>query len=229
MAKRGKKYNQIKTKRTSQEVSLEKALKEVRKLSYSKFDGSVELHVATSLPKDTDAKSVKGSVSLPHSSGTTVKIAVFTTPDKVEVAKKAGADIVGLDDLVKSIKGGKVDFDVAIATPDVMAKIAVLGKELGPKGLMPNPRTGTVTEDLEKAIKEYKQGKTNFSADAQGGLHMKVGSLKMDDNQITENINTAFTAIFTAIGKQSSNVIRKSYLAPTMGPSIQFTYEVQEN
>src|SRR5690606_23509512 len=110
----------------NQEVTLENAIKEVRKLSYSKFDGSVELHVATNLPKDTDAKSVKGSVSLPHSSGSSARIAVFTTPDKVEVAKKAGADIAGLDDLIKDVKAGKVEFDVAIATPDVMAKIAVL-------------------------------------------------------------------------------------------------------
>ncbi len=228
MAKRGKKYNQIKTKRPAQELSLESAIKEVRKLSYSKFDGSVELHVATNLPKDTDAKSVKGSVSLPHSSGSTAKIAVFTTPDKADVAKKSGADIVGLDDLIKDIKAGKIEFDVAIATPDVMAKIAVLGKELGPKGLMPNPRTGTVTEDLETTVGEYKKGKINFSADAQGGIHMKVGSLKMDDNQIVENINTAFTSIFSALNKQSQSVIRRSHLAPTMGPSVEFTYTVQE-
>ncbi|KKR06381.1 MAG: 50S ribosomal protein L1 [candidate division WS6 bacterium GW2011_GWF2_39_15] len=225
MARRGKKYVNTAKKIETKEYTLEQALKVVKTASYSKFGGSVELHVAISLPKDKDAKSIKGAVSLPHSTAKNVIVAVFATPENAKAALAAGADKAGLEDLVKEVQSGKITFDVAIATPDVMAKIAVLGKELGPKGLMPNPKTGTVTADVAKTVKEYKQGKMTFKADEQGGIHIAVGKLDLDDAKIVENIKVAVTAIEEAIGKSFSTVTRRTYLAPTMGKAVKFKYE----
>jgi large subunit ribosomal protein L1 len=229
MARRGKKYKQIREKRDTKEYSLEDAIKKVKPLSYSKFTGSLELHIAITLPKDMDAKSVKGAVALPHSSGeSSTRVYVFTSPDGAAKAKKAGADAAGLEDLIKEVQSGKINFDVAIATPDAMPKIAVLGKELGPKGLMPNPKTGTVTEDIEKTVAEYKKGKQTFATDEQGGIHVSVGSLDMEDEKLIENIKTVFTAVETAVGKQFAAVVRKLHLAPTMGPSVKFYYTAEQ-
>lgn len=229
MARRGKKYIETKAKRETREFTLEEAVKKVKPLSYSKFTGSVELHIALSLPKDMDPKSVKGAVSLPHSAGkATTKVAVFTSPEGAKKALSAGADMAGLEELIKEVQSGKINFDVAIATPDVMPKIAVLGKELGPKGLMPNPKTGTVTDDLETTVAEYKKGKQTFAADAQGGIHVGVGKLDLKEEQLLENIKTVFSAVESAVGKQFGAVVRRLYLAPTMGPSVKFYYSAEE-
>jgi large subunit ribosomal protein L1 len=224
--KRGKKYKKIiKDLDRSETYSLEDGIKKVKSLSYSKFTGTLELHADIVVGKDKDPKSIKGSVSLPHSvSGKGVKIAVFTTPDKEAEAKKAGADIVGLEKLMKDIKAGKIEFDVAIATPFVMAKIAVLGKELGPKGLMPNPKVGTVTDDITSVVEEYKKGKQTFTCDASGVIHMGVGKLDMEDEKLIENIHTAISAIETAVGKGYMQAIKRLHLAPTMGPSVKVNY-----
>lgn len=223
--KRGKKYTELrKDLDRSKMYSIEEAIKKVKKLSYSKFTGTLELHMDIKVPKDRDAKSIKGSISLPHSTGNQdIKIAVFTE-DKVDEAKKAGADFVGLDDLIKDVKEGNIDFDVAIATPSVMPKIAVLGKELGPKGLMPNPKTGTVTDDIASTIEEYKKGKQTFSCDSSGVIHMAVGKLDMDDEKLIENIHEAVKAIETAVGRNYVQTINKLHLAPTMGPSAKVRY-----
>ena len=223
--KRGKKYTKLeKDLDRSKIYSLEDAVKKAKSLSYSKFVGSLELHVDLNLPKDKDAKSLKGSVSLPYSTGKkSVKIAVFTE-DKVDEAKKAGADFVGLDNLIKDIKEKKIDFDVAIATPSVMPKIAVLGKELGPKGLMPNPKTGTVTDDIISTISEYKKGKQTFTCDPSGVVHMSVGKLDMEDDKLIENIHEAVKAIEVVVGKNHTQIINKLHLAPTMGPSTKVKY-----
>ncbi len=224
MARRGKKYIEIIKKKVTAEHSLADAVKKVKTLSYSKFPGSIDMHVAISLPKDKDAKSIKGAVSLPHTVAkeTNIKIAVFTTKENEKAAKDAGADMVGLEDLIKDVQAGKANFDIAIASPDVMAKIAVLGKELGPKGLMPNPKTGTVSDDIAATVSEFKKGKISFSADAQGGIHMKVGNIKQDDAQIIENIGVALKAIEQTVGKTVTSLLKKSYLSPTMGPSVKF-------
>ena len=226
MATRGKKYVQIKkATKEVKEYSLAEALKIAKKTSYSKFIGTMELHVAVTLPKDKEARSVKGAVSLPYSSGKTVKIYVFTTPENVKAALEAGADKAGLEDLMKEVRDGKIGFDVAIATPDVMAKLAVLGKELGPKGLMPNPKTGTVTNDVAKTVKEYKQGKISFAADEQGGIHINVGKLDLDDAKLTENITVALKAIEEVYGKTLPQILRGLHLSPTMGTSVKFKFE----
>ena len=227
--KRGKKYKKvIKGLDRSDVYSLENAVKKVKELSYSKFVGSLELHADINIPKDKDPKSIKGGVSLPHSKGTNdVKIAVFTK-DKQDEAKKAGADFYDLEKLMKNIKDGNIEFDVAIATPSVMSQIAVLGKELGPRGLMPNPKVGTVTDDIATVVEEYKKGKQTFTCDVSGAIHMKVGTLDMENEELMENIHEAIKAIEAAVGKNYEQAINKLHLAPTMGPSVKIGYSKPE-
>jgi large subunit ribosomal protein L1 len=224
--KRGKTYKKtIKDLDRSETYSLEDGIKKVKALSYSKFVGSLELHADIAVSKDKDPKSIKGGITFPHSTGSKdTKIAVFTTPDRDEEAKKAGADIVGLEKLMKDVKAGKIEFDIAIATPSVMPQIAVLGKELGPKGLMPNPKVGTVTEDITSVVEEYKKGKQTFTCDASGVIHMSVGKLDMEDEKLIENIHEAVKAIEVAVGKGYMQAINRLHLAPTMGPSIKVNY-----
>ena len=226
MGSRGKKYKKIAEKKEVKVYSLKEAIQKAKQYSYSSFKGTIELHAALKLTKDLEPKSIKGSVSLPHLESKEVKIAVFTTPADEKKAKEAGADMVGTEDIIKEVKEGKINFDVAIATPEVMPQIAQLGKELGPKGLMPNPKTGTVTNDIKHAINEYKKGKTNFAADNQGVIHMAVGKIDLEDEKIQENVKEALQAIASTVGnKEINQIIRKTHLAPTMGPSVQFKLE----
>jgi large subunit ribosomal protein L1 len=223
--KRGKKYEKsVKDLNKSKTYSLEEGIKKAKELSYSKFVGSLELHADIKVPKDKDPKSIKGSLSLPHSGGSTdVKIAVFTK-DKQDEAKKAGADFFDFDKLVKDVKEGKVEFDVAIATPAVMSEIAILGKELGPRGLMPNPKVGTVTEDVATVVEEYKKGKQTFACDPSGVIHMKVGKLDMETEELIENVHEAVKSIEAAVGRNYEQAINKLHLAPTMGRSVKVSY-----
>ena len=224
--KRGKIYKKL-TKNLDRTVSysLKDGVKKAKELSYSKFVGSLEIHVDLKLPKDKDPKSLKGGVSLPHATSTKdVKVAVFCTPEKEDEAKKAGADFVGMEAIMKDVKEGKIEFDVAIATPSVMPKIAVLGKELGPKGLMPNPKSGTVTDDIAEAVSEYKKGKQTFACDPSGVVHMNVGKIDLDDEKLIENIHIAVQAIADVIGKTPELTVERMHLAPTMGPSVKVVY-----
>jgi large subunit ribosomal protein L1 len=225
--KRGKKYEKtVKDLDKTKTYSLEEGIEKVKQLSYSKFTGSLELHADIKLPKDKDPKSIKGSLSLPHSDGRdsgNTKVAVFTK-DKQEEAKKAGADFFDFDKLVKDVKVGNIEFDVAIATPSVMSEIAILGKELGPRGLMPNPKLGTVTEDIATAVAEYKKGKQTFACDGSGVIHMKVGKLDMDTKELVENVHEAIKAIEVAVGRSYDQIINKVHLAPTMGHSVKINY-----
>lgn len=229
MATRGKKYTKIKKAQPNDAMPLKQAVSEVKKLSYSSFDGTIELHLTLKLPKDTDVKSLKGSVSLPHSTGTKeVKVAVFCTPENEAAAKDAGADIYNLEQLMADVKAGKVEFDVAIATPDIMPQIAMLGKELGPRGLMPNPKTGTVTEDVATAVKEYKQGKLTFKCDDSGNMHFPVGKISMEDEKVIENVMAAISAASDVVGRRPAQLVTKAHLAPTMGPSVKVKFEFEE-
>lgn len=224
--KRGKIYKKL-TKNLDRTVSysLKDGVKKAKELSYSKFVGSLEIHVDLKLPKDKDPKSLKGGVSLPHATSTKdVKVAVFCTPEKEDEAKKAGADFVGMEAIMKDVKEGKIEFDVAIATPSVMPKIAVLGKELGPKGLMPNPKSGTVTDDIAEAVSEYKKGKQTFACDPSGVVHMNVGKIDLEDEKLIENIHVAVQAIADVIGKTPELTVERMHLAPTMGPSVKVVY-----
>ncbi len=228
--KRGKKYIKVsKDLDRNKSYSLEEGLKEVKKTSYSKFVGSLEVHFDIVVPKDRDPKSIKGAVSLPHSTDVkSVTIAAFVTPDKEKDAKDAGADFVGLDKLIKDIKENKITFDVAIAIPSVMPKIAVLGKELGPKGLMPNPKNGTVTDDIASAIGEYKKGKQTFACDTSGVIHIKAGKLDIDDDKLIENVHVAVLAVEDVLGKPYNQSIVRMHIAPTMGPSYKIEYKKAE-
>jgi large subunit ribosomal protein L1 len=223
--KRGKKYEKsVKDLNKSKTYSLEEGIRKAKELSYSKFVGSLELHADIKVPKDKDPKSIKGSLSLPHSDGSAdVKIAVFTK-DKQDEAKKAGADFFDFDKLVKDVKAGNVEFDVAIATPSVMSEIAILGKELGPRGLMPNPKVGTVTEDVATVVEEYKKGKQTFACDPSGVIHMKVGKLDMETEELIENVHEAVKSIEAAVGRNYEQAINKLHLAPTMGHSVKVSY-----
>ncbi len=223
MAKRGKKYRKILEKKENKVYNLNEAILQVKQLSYSSFPATIELHAALKLTKDLEPKSIKGTLSLPHSESKTVKIAAFTTPADEKKAKEAGADLIGTENIIKDIKAGKINFDIAIATPEVMPQIAQLGKELGPKGLMPNPKTGTVTDDIKNAIAEYKKGKINFAADSEGVVHLAVGKIDLEDKKIEENIKETLQAIVSAVnGREIHQTIRKTHLAPTMGPSVEF-------
>ncbi len=228
--KRGKKYIKItKDIEKNKVFSLEEAIKEVKKTSYSKFIGSLELHFDIVIPKDRDPKSIKGAVSLLHSTDVkSVTIAAFVTPDKEKDAQDAGADFVGLEKLIKDIKENKITFDVAIATPSVMPKIAVLGKELGPRGLMPNPKNGTVTDDIASAIGEYKKGKQTFACDTSGVIHIKAGKLDMDDEKLIENVHVAVSAVEDVLGKPYNQSVVRMHIAPTMGPSYKIEYKKAE-
>lgn len=224
--KRGKKYKKItQDLDRSASYTLQQGIKKIKTLSYSKFPGTLEIHVDVKIPKDKDPKSLKGAVSLPNTTNTKdIKIAVFCTPDREEEARNAGADFVGLDNLIKDIKENEPHFDVAIAIPSVMPKIAILGKQLGPKGLMPNPKNGTVTENISEAVSEYKKGKQTFMCDPSGVIHMGVGSLDMEDEKLEENIHTAISAISEVVGKPYDQIIQRMYICPTMGPSIKIAY-----
>lgn len=228
--KRGKKYIKvIKDLDRSKNYSVEEAIKEAKQLSYSKFVGTLEVHFDIKIPKDRDPKSIKGAISLPHSSGTkTVKVAVFTTPDMDKVASQAGADFVGLENLIKDVKAGKIEFDVAIATPSVMPKIGILGKELGQKGLMPSPKNGTVTEDIAATVAEYKKGKQTFACDTSGVIHMSAGKLDLEDEKLLENVHACVIALEEVLGKGYTQAMDRMHLAPTMGPSFKIEYSKPE-
>lgn len=226
---RGKKYIESRKKQPNKKQPMSKAIEAVKKLDYSGFDGSVELSLKMKLGKDVDAKSVKGSVTLPHTSDTSdTKIAVFASSDKQKEAKEAGADFTNLEELIESVKAGNIEFDVAIATPEVMGQIAVLGKELGPRGLMPNPKTGTVTEDIASTVAAYKKGKKTFACSTSGVINMSVGKLSMTDEQIKENIMEAIDATSHAVNKKPGQAILAAHLAPTMGPSVEVSLELEE-
>jgi large subunit ribosomal protein L1 len=223
---RGKRYiDSIKNYNPKKTFTLKEGVEKVKQLSYSNFTGTLEVHANIIVPKDRDPKSIKGTYTLPHSLGKTdIKIAVFCPPELEDEAKDAGADIVGLKKLINDIKAGKIDFDVAIATPSVMSDIAILGKELGPRGLMPNPKNNTITDNLKEAIKEYKAGKQTFSCDESGVIHMKAGKLDMNTKDLVENVETCIKAITETLNKPYEQAINKLHLAPTMGASVKIDY-----
>lgn len=169
------------------EYSLDDASKVLKEISFTKFDSSVDLDIRLGVdPKKSD-QMVRGVVSLPHGIGKTVRVLVLCTPDKVQDAKDAGADHVGLDEYIQKIEGGWTDIDVIICTPTVMAKVGKLGKVLGPRGLMPNPKSGTVTLEVGKAVKEVKAGKIDFKIDKQGIIHVSIGKASFSADKIRDN------------------------------------------
>ena len=201
---------------------LSEAAKLVKEITVVKFDSSVDIAVRLGVdPRNAD-QMVRGSVKLPHGIGKSVRVLVLCTPDKVDEAKAAGADHVGLDDYIEKIKGGWTDIDVIITTPSVMGKVGALGRILGPRGLMPNPKTGTVTMEVGKAVEETKAGKIDFKVDKTGIIHASVGKASFDAQKIYENANEVLQTI--AKLKPSSakgTYFRSISLSSTMSPGIR--------
>ncbi len=201
--------------------SLKDASTLVKEINCTKFDSSVDVHVRLGVdPKKAD-QAIRGTVTLPHGTGKTKKVLVLCTPDKEADAKAAGADFVGLDEFITKIEGGWTDIDVIIATPAVMPKIGKLGKVLGPRNLMPNPKTGTVTNDVAAAVNEVKGGKIAFKVDKAGIVHASVGRISFAPEKIAENITEFLGALIKAKPSTAKGTYLKSiYMASTMSPGI---------
>ena len=201
--------------------SLKEASALVKEINTTKFDSSVDLHISLGVdPKKAD-QAVRGTVSLPHGTGKTKKVLVLCTPDKEEAAKAAGADFVGLDEFITKIEGGWTDVDVIIATPSVMPKIGRLGKVLGPRNLMPNPKTGTVTNDVVAAINDVKGGKIAFKVDKVGIIHASIGRVSFSSDKIEANSQELINAIIKLKPATSKGIYLKGLsMASTMSPGI---------
>jgi large subunit ribosomal protein L1 len=194
----------------------------VKKISYTKFDASVDMDIRLGVDPRKANQMVRGSVALPHGTGKTIKVLVLCTPDKEDEAKAAGADYVGLDEYITKIKGGWTDIDVVITMPSVMAKVGGLGKILGPRGLMPNPKTGTVTMDVGKAVVETKAGKIDFKVDKFGIIHSSIAKVSFDKNQIIENASELVQTIIKLKPTSAKGTYIKSiYMSSTMSPGVQ--------
>jgi large subunit ribosomal protein L1 len=205
----------------NKQYSLRDASSLVKEANTAKFDASVDLHIRLGVdPKKAD-QSIRGTVSLPHGTGKTKKVLVLCTPDKEADAKAAGADFVGLDEFIQKIEGGWVDVDVIVATPSVMPKIGKLGKILGPRNLMPNPKTGTVTNDVAAAVNEVKGGKIAFKIDKAGIIHASIGRVSFTPEKIAANSQELINAIIKAKPATAKGTYLKSvFMASTMSPGI---------
>jgi large subunit ribosomal protein L1 len=201
---------------------LTEAAKLVKEITTTKFDASVDVAVRLGVDPRKANQMVRGIVTLPHGTGKTVKVLVLCTPDKEEEAKAAGADFVGLDEYITKIKEGWTDVDVIITMPSVMGKVGALGKVLGPRGLMPNPKTGTVTTEVGKAVKEVKAGKIDFKVDKTGIIHAGIGKVSFDSQMLVENANELLQTIIKLKPSAAKGAYIKSiYMSSTMSPGIQ--------
>jgi large subunit ribosomal protein L1 len=223
MPKHGKKYaDAARLVEPERRYEIGEACELLPKLSISAFDGTVELHLRLGVdPRHAD-QLVRGTVVLPHGTGRTVRVIVFAQGEKAQEALRAGADDVGGDDLVKKIDDGWFEFDVAIATPDMMGVVGRLGKKLGPRGLMPNPKSGTVTFDIERAVGEIKSGRVEFKVDRAGIVHVPVGKASFSPDQLAANV----AALVDAVQRSKPSGAKGTYmrtltLAPTMGPGVR--------
>ena len=201
--------------------SLSDASSLIKEITFSKFDASVDIDVKLGVDPRKADQMVRGTVSLPHGTGKDVKVLVMCTPDKEEEAKAAGADYVGLDEYVEKIKGGWTDIDVVVATPSVMGKVGPLGRILGPRGLMPNPKIGTVTMEIAKTVGELKQGKIDFKVDKFGIIHSSIGKVSFDASKINDNAKEFLRTILKLRPSSAKGSYMQSiYMSSTMSPSI---------
>lgn len=206
----------------SKAYSLTEACDVVKEITTTKFDASVDISVRLGVDPRKANQMVRGTVALPHGTGKDIKVLVLCTPDKEEEAKAAGADYVGLDDYIAKIKGGWTDIDVIITMPSVMGKVGALGRILGPRGLMPNPKTGTVTMDIAKAVQEVKAGKIDFRVDKFGIVHSNIAKVSFDGSKISENAKELITTLIKMKPAAAKGTYIKSiYLSSTMSPSVQ--------
>ena len=194
----------------------------VKNITYTKFDASVDLDIRLGVDPRKANQMVRGIVTLPHGTGKTVRVLVLCTPEKEDEAKEAGADYVGLDEYVEKIKGGWTDVDVIITTPNVMPKVGALGRILGPRGLMPNPKAGTVTMEVGKAVKDVKAGKIDFKVDKFGIIHASIGKVSFENQQIVENAKELIQTIMRLKPAAAKGTyVRSIYLSSTMSPGVQ--------
>ena len=224
MPKHGKQYNaaiaQIEEDRT---YTPEEAVKLIKQTAFAKFDETVELHLRTGLDPRHAGQQIRGTAVMPNGLGKTVRVLVFAEAEGARLANEAGADVVGGDDLIKRVEGGWTDFDVALAQRDLMGKVGRLGRVLGPRGLMPNPRTGTVVdaEDLPKAIREARQGRVEFRLDRTALVHVPIGKVSFEEPALLENMATLVDAIVKARPSGTKGqYIRSATLVSTMGPGV---------
>ncbi len=203
-------------------VSLEEALEAVEKFPKVKFDESVEVHFHLSIDPKKSEQMVRGTVVLPHGTGKTIRIAAVCKGEHAQKAKELGADHVGDADLIEKIQNGFLDFDKVIATPEMMRDLSKLGKTLGPRGLMPTPKAGTVTNDIESAVKEIRAGRIEFKSDKQGGIHVSVGRRSFEKKKLVQNAQKVLEAInHSKPAGLKGAFIRSLYLSTTMGPSVK--------
>ncbi|SFF11519.1 LSU ribosomal protein L1P [Bacillus sp. OV194] len=223
MAKKGKKYQEA-AKLVDRQKSYEasEAIELVKKTATAKFDESVEVAVRLGVdPKKADQQ-VRGAVVLPHGTGKTQRVLVFAKGEKAKEAEAAGADFVGDTDYINKIQQGWFDFDVIVATPDMMAEVGRLGRVLGPKGLMPNPKTGTVTFEVEKAVNDIKAGKVEYRVDKAGNIHVPIGKVSFDNDKLAENLGTIIeTLLKVKPAAAKGTYVRNVAISSTMGPGIK--------
>jgi large subunit ribosomal protein L1 len=202
--------------------SISDAVNIVKNVTYTKFDASVDLYIRLGVDPRKANQMVRGTVALPHGTGKTIRALVLCTPDKEEEAKAAGADYVGLDDYIQKIKGGWTDIDVVITMPSVMPKVGALGKILGPRGLMPNPKSGTVTMEIGKAVRDVKAGKIDFKVDKSGIIHASVAKISFTSEKIVDNAKELIqTVVKLKPPAAKGTYIKSIYLSSTMSPGVQ--------
>jgi len=202
--------------------SIDEAAGIVKEISSTKFDSSVDLAVSLGVDPRKANQMVRGTVSLPHGTGKNVRVLVLCTPDKEAEAKEAGADHVGLDDYIEKIKGGWTDVDVIVTTPQVMGKVGALGRVLGPRGLMPNPKSGTVTMEVGKAVQDVKAGKIDFKVDKYGIIHASVGKVSFSKEKLAENANEVLSTLVRLRPSAAKGTYIKSvFMSSTMSPGVR--------
>ena len=226
MAKRGKQYQAASGKIDAEKsYDLVEAIALAKEAAFAKFDETIDIAVKLGVnPKHAD-QMVRGSVSLPHGTGRDVKVLVFCKGEKQKDAQEAGADYVGDDELIQKVQGGWTDFDKVVATPDMMAQVGKLGKVLGPRGLMPNPKVGTVTADVAKVVKELKAGMIEFRVDKMGIIHSVVGKKSFEDGKLMENITALLdTLVKLKPASAKGQYVRGIYISATMGPRVKLDH-----
>ncbi len=222
MSKKGKRYNDALTKYDSQHHhGGQESIEIVRSLAQAKFDETIDLVIRLGVDPRKSEEMVRGTVALPSGTGKNVKVAVFAQGEAATAAKEAGADYVGADDLATEVEGGMLDFDVAISTPDMMPTVGKLGRALGPRGLMPNPKSGTVTDDPAKAVQDFKGGKVEFRTDRYGNVQVPIGKASFEISSLVANLNAVVEELERLKPSSSKGrYFKKVSISSTMGPSV---------
>lgn len=222
MATHGKKYRKVAEKTEDKVYTASEAISFLKANKIAKFDETAELAIRLGVDTKKTDQTVRGTVALPHGTGKVVRVAVFAAGAAADAARAAGADFVGNDDLIEKVKGGWVDFDIAIATPEAMKEVRKLGKVLGPRGLMPNPKTGTVSDDTAAAVRDSKAGRVEYRMDRNGNVQVPFGKLSFDVSKLLDNVNAVIAAIASARPAAAKGVfIKRCTLSSTMGVGLR--------